>query len=213
LRKDSLTEEGISVFSTASAFAGWRSRRALAEAKCDAVLQASSSFRIGDPDARDATRRVRARSSKERTFHLSRAVLIRNLLLHASGFRRAQVVVSRLRLTGSRCGNASRANATGIRWCRRVAERKLHSWVRIETLAGCARALLLGCRSRQATPRFREACSHRQTRRVDGNLAFDAPQGSLFAKEAVRGRLRRPSREPEEVRSRAFERVLRGKGP
>lgn len=71
-----------------------------------------------------------------------------------------QAAVSGVRLTGLRCGNASSANATGIPWCRRVAERELHSRVRIETLAGCARASVLGCRSRQASPGSEEACSH-----------------------------------------------------
>jgi hypothetical protein len=51
-----------------------------------------------------------------------------------------------------------RANAPGIGWCRRVAERKLHSRARIERSSGCARASFQGCRSLQATLRFREAC-------------------------------------------------------
>lgn len=53
---------------------------------------------------REGYARVRPKSAR---LTFSRAVLIRNLPLHASGSRRAQAVVSRLRLTGSRCGNAS----------------------------------------------------------------------------------------------------------
>jgi len=145
--------------------------------------------RFGDSDARDATRRVRARSSKERAAHLSRVVLIRNLPLHASGSRRAQAVVSRLRLTGSRCGNASQSQrnrhplvpaCSGARAPLACEDRN--------TRRVCS-CVVTGCRSRQATPRFRKACSHWQTRHVDGNLAFDDPQGSLLAKEALRGGL------------------------
>jgi len=40
------------------------------------------------------------------------------------------------RFAGLRCGDASWTNATGIGWCRRVAERKLHSRARIERSLG-----------------------------------------------------------------------------
>jgi len=85
--------------------------------------------------------------------------------------------------------------------------------VRIETLAGCARVLLLGCRSRQAPPGFRKARFPTAKGRADGNLAVQRL-------ERGGGRERGGEKQGNgcqavdltEVRSRALERVLQGKG-
>jgi len=146
------SEEDTLVLSTAEALRGARSREALADAKRDGVLQtpSCSSRRPGCPGRNEkGTREIVQRARVLPFLERSRPALC---LIHASGSRRAQAVLSRLRLTGPTMRRRiARANAAGIGWCRRVAERELHSRVRIETLAGCARALSLGCRSRQAS--------------------------------------------------------------
>jgi len=80
------------------------------------------------------------------------------------------------------------------------------------TLVGCARASFSGCRSRQATPRFREACLPLAAGRVDGDLALESPQGLWGAKRRREPESRWPSCEAGELRSRALERASRGKG-
>jgi hypothetical protein len=74
------------------------------------------------------------------------------------------------------------ANATGIGWCRRVAGRKPHSRARNERSSGVPARRQKGCRSRQATPRLREACLPLATGCVDGSLASGGPQGSSGVK-------------------------------
>lgn len=77
------------------------------------------------------------RSRQERAARLRSSAPARDLLLRASGTRRAKAGACGSRLAGPRCGNASEAaNATGIGWCRRVAGRKLHSRVRIDGSSG-----------------------------------------------------------------------------
>jgi len=81
------------------------------------------------------------------------------------------------------------------------------------TLVGCARASIYGCRSRQASPRLREARLPLATGRVDGSLALDGSKGSAGVKRRLSSAWRRPSHHGDEVRSRALERALRGDGP
>jgi len=81
------------------------------------------------------------------------------------------------------------------------------------TLVGCARASINGCRSRQASPRSREARLPLATGRVDGGLALEGSKGSSRVKRRRSFAGRRPSRPADEVRSRALERALRGDGP
>jgi len=70
-----------------------------------------------------------------------------------------------------------------------------------------------GCRSRQATPRLREARLPLATGRVDGSLAPEGPKGSARVKRRRWSAGRRPSRLAGQVRSRTLERALRGNGP
>jgi hypothetical protein len=81
------------------------------------------------------------------------------------------------------------------------------------TLVGCARASINGCRSRQASPRLREARLPLATGRVDGGLALDGSKGSAGVKRRRSSAWRRPSHHEGEVPSRALERALRGEGP
>jgi len=104
-------------------------------------------------------------------------------------------------------------NATGIGWCRRVAGRKPHSRARVERSSGVPARRRIGCRSRQATPRLREARLPLATGRVDGSLASEGPKGSAGVKRRRTSGWRRPSRHADEVRSRTLERALRGDGP
>jgi len=81
------------------------------------------------------------------------------------------------------------------------------------TLVGCARASINGCRSRQASPRLREARLPLATGRVDGGLALDGSKEPAGEKRRRSSASRRPSRNADEVRSRTLERALRGNGP
>jgi len=116
-------------------------------------------------------------------------------------------------LAGFRCGNAPGDQRNRHRLVPASSGAKAPLACEGRTLVGCARASNYGCRNRQASPRLREARLPLATGRVDGSLA---PTGSKEAAGVRRRResaSRRPSRDADEVRSRALERASRGNGP
>jgi len=116
------------------------------------------------------------------------------------------------RFAGLRCGDASWDQRNRHRLVPASSGAKAPLACEDRTLVGCARASFSGCRSRQATPRFREACLPLAAGRVDGNLALESPQGPWGAKRRREPESRWPSCEAGELRSRALERASRGKG-
>jgi len=127
------------------------------------------------------------------------------------GVRRA--VANSSWLAGPGCGNApwNRRNRHPLVPASSGAKAPLACEDR--TLVGCARASINGCRSRQASPRPREARLPLATGRVDGGLALEGSKGLLEGEKASSFAGRRPSRHADEVRSRALERASRGDGP
>jgi len=116
-------------------------------------------------------------------------------------------------LAGPRCGNASWNQRNRRPLVPASSGAKAPLACEDRTLVGCARASINGCRSRQASPRPREARLPLATGRVDGGLALEGSKGSARVKRRRSSALRRPSRHADEVRSRALERALRGDGP
>jgi len=161
----------------------------------------------------EALRGGHARIVQDRASAFARAPRPTVCLVHASGARRAQAGVSRRWLAGSRCGNAPRSQRNRHRLVPASSGAKAPLACEGRTLVGCARASMKGCRSRQATPRLREARLPLATGRVDGSLALEGPKGSARVKRRRWSAGRRPSRQADQVRSRALERALRGDGP
>jgi len=117
------------------------------------------------------------------------------------------------RLAGLRGGNASWDQRNRHRLVPASSGAKAPLACEDRTLVGCARASFSGCRSRQATPRLREACLPLATGRVDGSPTppwLERNRGG--AKRRREPASRWPSCEAGEFLSRALERALRGKG-
>lgn len=135
-----------------SPFAGRHPRGTSAGATSLEVHPDHEAHRAGDPGARGVTRRARATSSQERANHaFARTPRPVIRLVRASGTRRSrsrrQRIAARRPSVRQRTGEA---DATGIGWCRRAAERKLHSRARIGSSKGVP-VRRNGCRSRRAT--------------------------------------------------------------
>jgi hypothetical protein len=116
-------------------------------------------------------------------------------------------------LAGLRCGNAPGDRRNRHRLMPASSGAKAPLACEDRTLVGCARASINGCRSRQASPRLREARLPLATGRVDGGLALDGSKEPAGEKRRRSSAARRPSRGADEVRSRTLERALRGDGP
>ena len=151
-RKGSVASEGTLVLSTVSPFAGRHPRRGLGRSDEPRGSPDHGANRAGDPGARGVTRRARATSSQERANHaFARTPRPVIRLVRASGARRSESrraqIAARRPPVWQRTGEA---DATGIGWCRRAAERKFHSRARIGSSKGVP-VRRNGCRSRRAT--------------------------------------------------------------
>jgi len=116
-------------------------------------------------------------------------------------------------LAGFRCGNAPGDQRNRHRLVPASSGAKAPLACEGRTLVGCARASNYGCRNRQASPRLREARLPLATGRVDGSLALADSKESTGVRRRRESASRRPSRDADEVRSRALERASRGNGP
>ncbi len=194
-------------------FAGRHPRRASAGATRRRVIQTPRQIGLGDPGARSSTRRARAMLVKSARFAFARELRPVSCPVHASGTRRAQAGVCSSRFAGPPCGNARRANATGIGWCRRVAGRKLHSRARIDGSSGVPVRQSRLQKSANDAEVQRSVLTRWQRDTWTGTRVpgFSA-RNPLGAQKRRTPAPRWPSRSAGTGRSRALERALRGKG-
>jgi len=165
-RKGSIPAEGTSILPAALPFARRRSRRDLG--RSEAVR--------GDSKPREQSRRrpgCPRRHEKGACEYRSR--ITPRLLSNVSARELLRQVMARRPSVSEKL--TDKANATGIGWCRRAAERKLHSRARAFGSSGCARASYSGCRSRQASPKLREARTRWQRNAWTGAKAGPRPKG------------------------------------
>jgi hypothetical protein len=112
---------------------------------------------IGDPGARDVTRRVRATSSRARVSPSLERLGPRNCPVHASGTRRVKAGACSARLAGLRRGNAVDGQRNWHRLVPASSGAKASLACEEERLERVCPRVEYGCRSRRTTPRSREA--------------------------------------------------------
>jgi len=156
-RKGSVAAEGTSILPTVLAFR---------EAASEMDLGRSESAR--GPTPREQSRR--RPGCPERHEEGTRDIVREKRIAFSRAFRPA-ACFGKSWLAGLGAATHRKANATGIGWCRRAAERELHSRARIEGSFGCARASYPGCRSRRASPRLMRSAYPVATERVNGSPA------------------------------------------
>lgn len=169
---------------------------------------------IGDPGARDVTRRVRATSSRARVSPSLERLGPRNCPVHASGTRRVKAGACSARLAGLRHGNVVEGQRNWHRLVPASSGAKASLACEERQLERVCPRVEYGCRSRRTTPRSREARPAGKRDYADGDRGSrKPPQGGIRELQRCRRSVPRwPSRSADRGPSRAPERASRGRG-